>query len=285
MTDPTFSPAALRTFLREHGLHLSKRFGQNFLVDRNKVLQIVRLLDLSADDHVVEIGPGIGTVTRLIAPKVRSLTLFEIDHGFCRLLRTLFADTPSVTLVEGDVLRTADAAHFPPGTKVYSSLPYNSAVRILLRLAHFAPSLRLLVVLLPDPIVERLRSGPGLKTYGTSTILFNTYYRFDGPDLRAERRLFYPAPKVDSRILRILPRPLPNPPPPDPFAAFVSSLFQARRKMLRNLLPPESHSLLDRYGLRDSDRPERAPPEFFLDLFRHPLLRREDFFDNPRKTC
>ncbi|MCE1196917.1 ribosomal RNA small subunit methyltransferase A, partial [bacterium] len=136
MTIAYDSPAAIRTFLEAEGLAMSKRFGQNFLVDRNARERLCAAVESASGTgeprHVWEIGPGIGSITSLLLEKGHRVTAFEIDHGFARILRDLFGDNPRFTLVEGDVLKTWEgqlAVGLPD--IVFGNLPYNVALAIV----------------------------------------------------------------------------------------------------------------------------------------------------------
>jgi 16S rRNA (adenine1518-N6/adenine1519-N6)-dimethyltransferase len=268
MTDIFFSPSGLKGFLSERGIRLTKKFGQNFLVDRNKAIQILGLLELSDRDEVVEIGGGIGTMTVAIAERVRNIKVFEIDRGLAKILREQLADRPSAEVIEGDFLDTVRPEHFPAGVKLYSSLPYNCAMRILIRLASYGERIERLVVLLPEEIVARVKALPGSGEYGVPRVFFDTFFTLESSDVRVENRLFFPSPQGHSRVLRLFPRKVDGIPDPEEFIASVSRFFQNRRKMLNKTIPEGCGGILEEFGLSMTDRAEEAPPEFFRKVYR-----------------
>ena len=111
------SPSDIRAVLEERGLALKKRWGQNFLVNRGARERLVTMLEIQADQTVWEIGPGLGSMTGLLAERAARVLAFEVDHGLCRFLQETFGGVPSFTLVPGDFLETWKSAvseHGPP---------------------------------------------------------------------------------------------------------------------------------------------------------------------------
>jgi len=269
LKDSFFSINQLKSILKDYNLRLTKRFGQNFLIDRNKALQILKLMELSLQDKVVEIGAGIGTMTFLIAERVSSVTAFEIDRGFLKLLNEYSKDFSNVQIIGGDFLKVAKIENFPEKVKVYSSLPYNSAVKILIRLAEFRDNIERLVVLLPEEIVKRAQAEPSSKEYGVFTIFFSSYYKIEPPLIKVERNLFFPSPDVDSKAMLL--KPLNKKEisyNPEDFISFVSKFFQKRRKTLRNILNDLDLKLDNRfYNLDLSVRPEDCSLDFYKNAY------------------
>lgn len=233
------SPAAIKTLLETEGLAMSKRFGQNFLVDPNAREKLYAALGASAPLHIWEIGPGIGAMTALLLARGHSVTAFEIDHGFARLLRELFAANPRFNLVEGDFLKTwrnqkSEAGILPD--IIFGNLPYNIALVIIANLLENDCVPGKMVFTVQKEAARRIAAGPGTKDYAAFSVLCASVCRTKILyDISASA--FWPRPRVTSSVVALSPR-------PEPLAAndrggfsrFVRSAFSSRRKTLRNNL-------------------------------------------------
>jgi 16S rRNA (adenine1518-N6/adenine1519-N6)-dimethyltransferase len=231
-------PAAIRELARELDLRPTKTLGQNFLHDANTIRRIVRTAGLRADDVVLEVGPGLGSLTLGLLPVAARVTAVEIDPRLAeRLPRTVAERAPELAgrlaVVEADALRVT-ALPDPPPTALVANLPYNVAVPVLLHLLELLPSLDRALVLVQAEVAERLAAGPGTPAYGVPSVKAAWY----GEVRRAGsvgRRVFWPEPNVDSGLVALVRRP---PPPGDRAATFavVDAAFATRRKALRGAL-------------------------------------------------
>jgi 16S rRNA (adenine1518-N6/adenine1519-N6)-dimethyltransferase len=229
---------ATRALLEREGLAPRKRLGQHFLVDARVVERMVSFADLSADDAVLEIGPGVGALTDVLAARAGRLFLVEYDRGLCGVLRRKFADHDRVTVIEGDAVRLDLAAAVDvPLVKVVASLPYNAAVPILFRLLDARRIFTDVTVMLQREMAARLVARAGTRSYGAPSVLFQLYARLVGR-FRVPSAAFYPRPQVVSEVLRVTLTPEPCVPVDDPPAlvAIVRAAFGQRRKMLHNAL-------------------------------------------------
>jgi len=236
------TPADVRALADRLGLRPTKRRGQNFVIDPNTVRRIVRAADVTAADVVLEVGPGLGSLTLGLAEVARHVTAIEVDHGLAGALpSTLATRAPTaaerVQVLEADALRLDDVPG-PPPTALVANLPYNVAVPILLHLLEALPSLRTGLVMVQAEVADRLAAPPGSRTYGVPSAKASWYAEVR-PAGRVSRSVFWPAPNVDSGLVALRRR---EPPPcaasrADVFAV-VDAAFAQRRKVLRSALAP-----------------------------------------------
>jgi len=226
----------VRKLLEELCLRPSRALGQNFLIDGNILQIIMREADVRRDETVLEIGPGLGVLTEVLAARVRRLVAIEKDRRLCEYLREQF---PQVELIEGDaveVLRSGFTVH-GSGLKVVSNLPYNISTPILEQLVEGELHPRRMVVTLQREVAQRLAAQPRQKDYGALTLYTRLRYHCTVAHVISPG-CFYPSPQVESAIVvldRRDPRVKLN--PGAPFHEIVRCGFGQRRKMLRKLLP------------------------------------------------
>ncbi len=236
--DGLLGPAAIRELARQLDLRPTKTLGQNFLHDANTIRRIVRTAELRPDDVVLEVGPGLGSLTLGLLPAAAAVTAVEIDPRLAALLPdTVAARRPDLagrlTVVEGDALRVRELPG-PPPTALVANLPYNVAVPVLLHLLELLPTLRRSLVLVQAEVADRLAAAPGTAAYGVPSVKAAWY----GTARRAGsigRRVFWPEPNVDSGLVALDRH---DPPPGDRAATFavVDAAFATRRKGLRAAL-------------------------------------------------
>ena len=216
-----------------------KRFGQNFLIDRQVVADIVNAVAPSHEACVVEIGPGLGALTEPLLQRVDRLHVVEIDRD---IVARLERQHPAERLI----IHAGDALEFDfssvctdPAQKMHivGNLPYNISTPLLFHLADYAEQVVDMHFMLQKEVVERIVAAPGTADYGRLTVMLQ--YRFVADwllDVPPES--FDPPPKVDSAVVRLIPRPAEQLTARDPerFATLVAAAFAQRRKMLRNNL-------------------------------------------------
>jgi 16S rRNA (adenine1518-N6/adenine1519-N6)-dimethyltransferase len=267
-------PAAIRELAQQLGLRPTKTLGQNFLHDANTIRRIVRTADLRPDDVVLEVGPGLGSLTLGLLPEVAHVTAVEIDPRLAGLLpATVAARQPEhagrLTVVEADALRLTEVPGPPPAALV-ANLPYNVAVPVLLHLLELLPSLERALVLVQAEVAERLAAAPGTAAYGVPSVKAAWY----GDVRRAGnvgRRVFWPEPNVDSGLVALVRRP---PPAGDRAATFavVDAAFGMRRKSLRAALarwaggPAAAEARLRAAGIDPATRGEQLSVTDFARL-------------------
>jgi 16S rRNA (adenine1518-N6/adenine1519-N6)-dimethyltransferase len=233
-------PAEVRELAGRLGTRPTKTLGQNFVIDANTVRRIVRTAGLEPSDHVVEVGPGLGSLTLALLPEVASVTAVEIDPVLAgELPATVERFAPAyadrLTVVTGDALRV-DALPGPDRTALVANLPYNVAVPVLLHLLDVLPTLQRVLVMVQAEVADRLAAPPGSRVYGVPSVKAAWY----GDVRRAGgvgRTVFWPAPNVDSGLVALTRHEPPDTPASrDDVFAVVDAAFAQRRKTLRAAL-------------------------------------------------
>jgi 16S rRNA (adenine1518-N6/adenine1519-N6)-dimethyltransferase len=220
-----------------------KRFGQNFLTDDAVIADIIAAIAPQPADRMIEIGPGLGALTRPLAARLDHLHVIEIDRDIVARLKRDFPPE-RVTIHQGDALKF-DFSGLSPRLRVVGNLPYNISTPLLFRLAGNAANIHDIHVMLQKEVVARMVARPSSSDYGRLSVMLQ--YRFQMEKiLDVPATAFRPVPKVESAVVRILPRERPAEEDCDEalFANLVASAFAQRRKTLRNTL---------RNYLRDAD--------------------------------
>ena len=213
-----------------------KRFGQNFLHDAGVIEKILRAVNPKRDERFIEIGPGLGALTAPLLAKLDSLTVVELDRDVIPHLQKACGHSAQLRIVQADALKVDYASLLPAPLRLVGNLPYNISTPILFHLLQFAPAIRDMHFMLQKEVVERICAAPDDEHYGRLTVSIaaraNTAHLFNvGPGA------FTPAPKVDSAIVRLVPRPPAFEVKHWPtFDRVVTSAFSQRRKTLTNSL-------------------------------------------------
>ncbi|HEY6838127.1 MAG TPA: 16S rRNA (adenine(1518)-N(6)/adenine(1519)-N(6))-dimethyltransferase RsmA [Geobacteraceae bacterium] len=222
-------------------LRPKKALGQNFLTDANILQRIVAAVEIGPDDAVLEVGPGRGALTELMAEKAHRLVAVELDRQLVPILRTAFLLRPNVEIVEADVL-SVDLPHLLTERwggrwKVAANLPYNISSQVLFRFLDCRAHFSLLVLMFQKEVGDRLLALPGTKEYGILSVFCRLH--FDITRVTNVRPgAFHPVPKVDSVVLRFVPLGAPRVDVGDEafFRRVVKAAFSQRRKTLWNCL-------------------------------------------------
>ncbi len=212
-----------------------KRFGQNFLVSPGVVAKIVEAIHPQAGDTLVEIGPGLGALTEPLLARLEHLHVVEIDRDLIARLRERFPPE-RLTIHEGDALQF-DFSVLGIGLRVVGNLPYNISTPLLFHLAACADGVRDMHFMLQREVVDRMVAPPGGSEYGRLSVMLQ--YRFEMERLfLVPPGAFNPAPKVESAVVRLVPRPRQVLAAVDEnlLEEVVKAAFSQRRKMLRNTL-------------------------------------------------
>lgn len=212
-----------------------KRFGQNFLVDEQIIADIIRVIHPQATDNMVEIGPGLGALTRPLLQRLDRLHVVELDRD---IIARLESDYPKDKLVihAGDALKF-DLAQLPAPLRVVGNLPYNISSPLLFHFAAYAARILDMHFMLQNEVVERMVAEPSTSAYGRLSVMLQ--YRFHMEKLfDVPPQSFRPAPKVDSAIVRMIPLAQKDIQVRDEklFAEVAAAAFGQRRKTLRNTL-------------------------------------------------
>ncbi|MEO8409645.1 MAG: 16S rRNA (adenine(1518)-N(6)/adenine(1519)-N(6))-dimethyltransferase RsmA [Propionivibrio sp.] len=216
-----------------------KRFGQNFLIDTQVIAAIVNAIDPARGDCVVEIGPGLGALTDPLLRRLDHLHVVEIDRDIVARLKQRYSPK-ALTIHEGDALDfnfsslCADAGR---RLRIVGNLPYNISTSLLFHLAGFSERVIDMHFMLQKEVVERLVAVPGTSDFGRLSVMLQYRYVIDRL-LDVPPESFAPAPKVDSAVIRLIPRPPTERHAHDEakLAGLVATAFAQRRKMLRNNL-------------------------------------------------
>ena len=248
-----------------------KRLGQHFLTDRRILARIADALPLSGTETVLEIGPGRGALTDLLAERAGRVVAVEIDRALAAILRERYAARPSVSIVEADVL-SADLAALAGSDDfmVAGNVPYYITTPILFH-ALRPPRPRMAVYLVQLEVAERIASPPGSKTYGALSVNVQALAHAELL-FRVPAGAFSPPPKVESAVVRITPREAPDVQPADEerFRSFVQAAFALRRKQMRRVLRTAAEltaegaeAALAAAGVDPDTRPETLSPADF----------------------
>ena len=243
------SPAALAALLKRHGLHPRRRFGQNFLVDANTLTKIVTAGALGPGDAVLEIGAGLGVLTRALAETVgasgRVISL-EIDQDLLPALAETVGELPQVEIVPGDAMALdwpafLDMRFASLGNdmqvSVVANIPYNITSPLLTTLLDQRGRFARIVLLVQKEVAARLGAKPGTPDYSALAVFTQFHAQVETIGI-VSRRVFFPPPDVDSAIVRLTPHSAPPVAVPDEslFFAVVRAAFGQRRKALLNAL-------------------------------------------------
>ncbi|MEM9453004.1 MAG: 16S rRNA (adenine(1518)-N(6)/adenine(1519)-N(6))-dimethyltransferase RsmA [Myxococcota bacterium] len=262
--------------LRRHGLSARKQWGQHFLRDRGVHAAIVEAAELTAEDRVVEIGAGLGTLTAHLLQTGAQVWAIERDRDLCQVLRAELGEHPRFSLHEADAVKFdyATAAGSVRRPKVVGNLPYHLTGPLMFRLLESHAVTGTWVVMIQKEVADRLCASPGSKTYGGITVALSRVRAIDGV-VHVPPGAFLPPPRVDSAVIRLdpLPQPRGEVANPDGYLSLVRAAFQRRRKTLLNALsalaPKEQvRAWCEQAGVDAGLRPERLAPEQFAALQR-----------------
>jgi 16S rRNA (adenine1518-N6/adenine1519-N6)-dimethyltransferase len=259
----------LREALAAHGLMARKSFGQHFLLDLNITRKIARLAELAPGDTVIEVGPGPGGLTRALIEAGARVIAIEKDPRFAPLLSELAAASGgALTVVIGDALAVDEAGLAAGGpAHVVANLPYNVGTALLIKWLTGPWTPASLTLMFQKEVAERIAAAPGAEAYGRLAVIAQATCAarlvMDVP-----ARAFTPPPKVDSAVVRLIPRPdRPSPVRLDALQRLTAAAFGQRRKMLRASLKPLGGEALARAaGLDPQARAETVDVEGFLRL-------------------
>lgn len=269
-------PAQVRDLTKALGLRPTKKRGQNFVVDANTVRRVVRLAEVTPDDSVVEVGPGLGSLTLALLARAGHVTAIEVDAVLAaQLPRTVADRAPTLqgrlTTVQADALTLARLPD-PQPTAFVANLPYNIAVPVLLSFLERFATIERALVMVQLEVAERLAAGPGSPSYGVPSVKAAWWAdaRLVG---RVPRGVFWPVPNVDSGLVSLVRRP----PPPSTVSreevfACVDAAFAQRRKTLRAALaswagsPDAAGAALRAAGVDPSARGEQLDVATFAGI-------------------
>ena len=254
----THSRSRINELLDQSGLAPRRDLGQNFVADANTVRRIASLAKVGPDDHVVEIGAGLGSLTLALADTGADVTAVEVDAGIVPVLRDVVADRSNVSVVEADAMR-ADWPALLAGSDrwtLVANLPYNVATPLVCDMLDDVPAIRSMLVMVQREVAERLAAPPGNKQYGAVSVKV-AYWANARVVGHVPASVFVPRPNVESALVRIERR---EPPDVDRDTLFtlVRTAFGQRRKMLRrSLADTVDPAVFEAAGVSPEARPEQ----------------------------
>lgn len=273
-----YSPKYIKEILDRFGFKFSKSLGQNFLIDGNIVRNIVKGADISKDDYVLEIGPGIGTLTEELALNAKKVVSVEIDKKLLPILEYTLSKYDNVEIVNGDILKIdiqelIDEKLGGGPVKVVANLPYYVTTPIIAKLIEDELNIESITVMVQKEVADRIVANPGNKQYGSLTVFVNFYSE---PEilLPVPKTVFMPQPKVDSAVIRLninkniidVDRKL--------FFKVVKAAFNQRRKTILNSLSnkelgldkEKTKEILERCNISLNERAENLKIEDFIKI-------------------
>ncbi len=267
------SPSEIDSLMRRYDLRFHKRFGQNFLIDDNVLNRIADAAEILPTDAVLEIGPGIGTLTRALSERAKKVTTVEIDTRLIPVLNETLSEYNNIKLINEDFLRLdlSDLGFSSDDSiKVAANLPYYVTTPIIMKLLESDLSAERMTFLVQKEVGERLSASPGTKAYGSLTVAARFYADcekcFDVP-----ASAFMPKPRVDSTVIALTKRPAAYAPADKKiFFTIVKAAFSNRRKTLINSLTGNTSydrdtllAALNKAGIDPGIRGERLTGEDF----------------------
>lgn len=253
--------------LNRNGIFAKKKFGQNFLIDSNIVMKIVKTANITKETNVIEIGPGIGAMTEILAKEAGKVLCFEIDEDMVNILNEEIKND-NVKIVNKDFLKVdldEEMRYFiePKNIVVVSNLPYYITTPIIFKLLEYSKNIEKMVFMVQKEVSERLTAKPGSKEYGSLSVLIELNGTMK-KEFNVSRNCFYPVPNVDSEIVSMEINKNDSALKNDPnFGKFIQNIFEMKRKTLANNICKKTNfsrddlnKILQELGLSESVRAE-----------------------------
>ena len=238
-----YAPSTIRDIKERYGFKLSKSLGQNFLTDKNIIDRIVESAGIGPEDLVIEIGPGIGVITREAAEYAKKVVAVEIDSNHIPILEETLGDCDNVEVVNRDILKTdvneiiRNCGENFSGVKVIGNLPYYITTPIIMKLLEDGVNADSITIMMQKEVADRIKAAPGTKAYGALSVAVQYYCTVEAV-VNVPKDVFVPQPKVDSTVLRlrIMEEKSVELADRDVFFSCVKAGFGQRRKTLLNSL-------------------------------------------------
>ena len=281
MTEKLSNPKKTIEVIQKHGFDFQKKFGQNFLIDSHVLEKIVGAAEITKDDFVLEIGPGIGTLTQYLAEAAREVTAVEIDRNLIPILGETLSDYSNVTIINEDVLKLdlaalANEKNGGKPIKVVANLPYYITTPIIMGLFESRVPLKSITIMVQKEVADRMQVGPGTKDYGALSLAVQYYAK---PEIVANvpPNCFIPRPNVGSAVIRLTRYEEPPVKVKDEKKMFslIRASFNQRRKTLVNglgnaglpgITKESASAALEQMGLSPTVRGEALTLEQFAQL-------------------
>ena len=275
-----YAPSTIRDIKERYGFKLSKSLGQNFLTDKNIIDRIVESAGIGPEDLVIEIGPGIGVITREAAKYAKKVVAVEIDSNLIPILEETLGDCDNVEVVNRDILKTdvneiiRNCGENFSGVKVIGNLPYYITTPIIMKLLEDGVNADSITIMMQKEVADRIKAAPGTKAYGALSVAVQYYCTVEAV-VNVPKDVFVPQPKVDSTVLRlrIMEEKSVELADRDVFFSCVKAGFGQRRKTLlnslmgvENITKEEVNQALAAAGIDPSRRAETLNLEEFARL-------------------
>ena len=264
------NPSKTSEVLNKFGISAQKRYGQNFLIDANILEKIVASAGITKEDTVLEIGPGIGTLTQYLAEAAKQVICVEIDKNMIPVLEYTLADFDNVTVINQDILK-ADIVQIlkengAASAKVVANLPYYITTPIIMELLEKDAPIESITVMIQKEVAERMQTGPGSKDYGALSLAV-AFYSNAEVKMTVSPNCFIPRPNVDSAVIRLdkLKEPAVKVNNKSEMFRIIKGAFEQRRKTLTNALSHSSAYKADKKNIENA----RADSRRICPSFRH----------------
>jgi len=251
------NPSKTSEILNKFGLTAQKRYGQNFLIDSNILEKIVASAGITEEDTVLEIGPGIGTLTQHLAEAAKKVICVEIDKNMIPVLEYTLADFENVTVINQDILK-ADIVNIlkengAESAKVVANLPYYITTPIIMELLEKDLPIESITVMIQKEVAERMQTGPGSKDYGALSLAVAFYSKAE-VKMTVSPNCFIPRPNVDSAVIRLdkLKEPAVKVKDRAEMFRIIKGAFEQRRKTLTNALSHSSAYKTDKKNIENA---------------------------------
>ena len=251
------NPSKTSEVLNKFGISAQKRYGQNFLIDANILEKIVASAGITKEDTVLEIGPGIGTLTQYLAEAAKQVICVEIDKNMIPVLEYTLADFDNVTVINQDILK-ADIVQIlkengAASAKVVANLPYYITTPIIMELLEKDAPIESITVMIQKEVAERMQTGPGSKDYGALSLAVAFYSKAE-VKMTVSPNCFIPRPNVDSAVIRLdkLKEPAVKVNDRAEMFRIIKGAFEQRRKTLTNALSHSSAYKTDKKNIENA---------------------------------
>ena len=275
------TPSATKKIINKYSFAFQKKFGQNFLIDSNVLESIIRGAEITKDDFVLEIGPGIGTMTQYLCEAARQVVVVEIDKMLIPILEDTLSEYDNVEVINQDVLKVdikslAEEKNNGKPIKVVANLPYYITTPIIMGLFESGVPIDSITIMVQKEVADRMQTGPGSKDYGALSLAVQ-YYATAKVILNVSATCFMPRPNVDSAVIKLTRHKEPTVNVADEKLMFkiIRASFNQRRKTLVNGLknsPELSFSkeqivkAIEKIGKPETIRGEALTLEEFAEL-------------------
>ncbi len=256
----------MKEILKKYKIRPLKRLGQNFLIDKRVLENIVNAANLSSKDIVLEIGPGLGVLTIELAKRVKKVIAIEKDRRMCEILKKVLKNYKNVEIINKDILDVGYSTSHIETYKLVANLPYYITSPVIRKFLEINPptggKLKLMILMVQKEVAQRICAQPPKMSLLSIAVQF-----YAKPEIinYVSKKSFYPQPKVDSAIIKITPKPIPKI-NTKKFFNLVKKGFSSKRKMLKNNLGIKE-SLFEELGLNPKTRAENLAVQNWIKLF------------------